>query len=159
MKNKQTVLLGLGIGIGAAIVLLLVFFSGVYIGSKRAGLFPFWERRHIYQNGFVPNRFGHGTVGTIDTVGENTFVVKDRSGALKTILVDEKTILRRDRAEIKFSDLKKDEQVIVIGEPQEQEGAIKAKAVRVITEFIKDATRSATPNMFPKFRKDFPSLP
>lgn len=155
MKNKQTVLLGVGIGIGAAIVLLLVFFSGIYIGSKRAGLFPFWERRHIYQNGFLPNRFGHGAAGTIDSIGENTFVVKDRSGALKTILVDEKTILRRDRSEIKFSDLKKDEQVIVIGEPQEQEGAIKAKVIRVITEFTKDATGSGTPYMFPRFRKSF----
>lgn len=169
MKKRQTVLFGLGIGIGVAIVLLLIFFAGIHIGSKRAGLFPFWERRHIYQNGFVPNRFGHGVVGTIDSMGENTFIVKDRSGKFVTILVDEKTILRCDRSEIKFSDLKKDEQVIVIGEPQEQEGAVKAMAVRIITEFAKpgdlpipltkDASGSVIPYMFPKFRRDFPSLP
>jgi len=155
MKSKQTVFLGVGIGIGAALVLLLVFFVGIYFGSKKAGLFPFWERRHVYQNGFIPHRFGHGAVGTIDTIGENTFVVKDRSGALKTILVDEQTILRRDRTEIKFSDLKKDEQVIVIGEPEEQEGAIKAREIRVMAKFIKDATESGTPGTFPRFKRSF----
>lgn len=142
MKKKETVLFGLGIGAGIAIVLLLVFLAGIYIGSRKSGMFPFWERRHVYQNGFIPQRFGHGVVGTIDSVGKDTFVVKDRSGALKTILVDKKTILRRDHSEIKFADLKKEEQVIVIGEPQEQEGAIKAKVVRVITNFRKDAKSS-----------------
>lgn len=132
MKKRQTILFGVGIGIGAATVLLSVFFSGIYVGSKRAGLFPFWERRHVYQSGFVSQRFGHGTVGIIDSVGENTFVVKDRPGQFVTILVDEKTILRRDHSEIKFGELKKDERVIIIGEPQEQEGAIKARVIRVI---------------------------
>ncbi|MBI5465141.1 hypothetical protein HY946_00850 [Candidatus Gottesmanbacteria bacterium] len=132
MKNKQTVLLGISIGIGLAVVLLFVFFTGFYIGSKKAGVFPFWERRFVTPSGFVPSRFGHGVAGTIDSIGENTIIVKERSGALKTVLVDEETVLRKNGSSINFSDLKKDEQVIIIGEPQEKEGAIKAKVIRVI---------------------------
>lgn len=131
MKNRQSLLFGLSIGAGIALIMILVFFAGIYFGGKRAGLFPFWEKRFVYQNGFATHRFGHGAVGTIDSIGENTLVVKDRSGALKTILVDEKTILRRDHREIKFEELKKDEKAIVIGEPQEQEGAIKARIIRI----------------------------
>ncbi|MDP3726738.1 MAG: hypothetical protein Q8Q96_00290 [bacterium] len=142
MKKKQTFFFGLGIGAGIAIVLLLVFFAGIYIGSRKAGIFPFWERRFSLPHGYFPGRFGHGVIGIIDSLGEKTFIVEDRSGALKTVLVGGETLLRRDGSSITFSDLRKDEQVIVIGEPQEQEGAIKAKVVRVITNFRKDASRS-----------------
>lgn len=155
MKNKQTVLLGLGIGIGAALILLLVFFTGMYIGNKKAGAFPFWERRYSFPHDFVSGKFGHGVVGIIDSLGENSFIVKDRSGELKTILVDDQTIIRRNRSPIKFSDLKKEDKIIVIGEPQEQEGAIKARVIRVMSDFVKDASGSATPYLFPKFRRGF----
>lgn len=152
MKSRQTVLLGIGLGIGIAIVLLLVFFAGIYIGGSKTGAFPFWERRHIFPGGFVPGRFGHGVIGTIDSIGNNTFIVKDRSGALKTVLVDNQTRIRRNGSTIKSADLKKDEQVIVIGEPQEQEGAIKARVVRVITGSPKETSGSGIPYMFPRFR-------
>lgn len=132
MKKKETIIFGLGIGAGIAIIFLLVFLAGVYIGSRKAGIFPFWERRFSLPHGYFPSRFGHGVIGTIDSLGEKMFVVKDRSGALKTVLIDDKTLLRRDGSSITFSDLRKDEQIIVIGEPQEKEGAIKAKVVRVI---------------------------
>lgn len=141
MKDRQTILLGIGIGIGIAIILLLVFFAGIHVGSKRAGLFPFWERRYHTAGDFVPGKFGHGTIGTIDSIGNNTIVVKDRTGALKTVLIDDKTIFRHNGSVMQFTDLKKDDQVIVIGEPQDTEGAIKAKVIRIITEFDKSATK------------------
>ncbi|MDO8461091.1 MAG: hypothetical protein Q7S38_01470 [bacterium] len=136
MKDKRTAMLGIILGVGIALMLILVFFVGIYIGSKKANLFPFWERRFSY-SGFVPHRFGHGTSGTIDSIGKNTLVVKDRSGALKTILIDDHTLLRRDRSQIKFSDLKKGDLAIVIGEPKEDEGAIEATVVRVVTDLDK----------------------
>lgn len=133
MKNRRTVILGLSIGIGTAIVLLLVFFAGLYIGNRKSNIFPFWERRGMPSDGFVPHNPGNGAVGVIDSVGNNTLVVKDRTGAFKTVLVDDKTTLRRDHTEISFSDFKKNDQIIVIGESQQQEGAIKAVLIRVIT--------------------------
>lgn len=135
MKGRQTVLLGIGIGVGVAVVLLLVFFGGIYIGSKRPDAFPFWERRRPPPFGFVHGRFEHGAAGMIDSVGDDTFIVKDRSGVLKTVIVDNQTLFRENRSPIKFSDLKKDEQVIVLGDPQEKEGAIKARVVRIIRRF------------------------
>lgn len=145
MKNRQPILFGIGVGIGIAIVLLLVFFAGIHVGSNRAGIFPFWERRYHTAGDFISGKFGHGTIGTIDSIGNNTLVVKDRSEALKTVFIDDKTILRHDGSPIKFSDLKKDEKVIIVGEPQEQEGAIKARVIRIITEFEKRATKSSVP--------------
>lgn len=137
MKNKQTVLFGLGVGVGIALVLLLVFFAGVRVGSRREVTFPFWERRHPIEGGFVHGNFGHGVVGSVDSIGDNTFIVKDRMGGLKTILVNDKTQLRSDGSAIKFTDLKKDDRVIILGDPKPEEGAIVARVVRVFVEFGK----------------------
>lgn len=146
MKNKRIVILGLSMGVGATIILLLVFFTGLYIGSRKPNIFPFWERRHMQSNGFVPHDPGRGAVGVIDSIGNNTLVVKDRAGAFKTVLIDDKTTLRRNHTEIVFSDLKKDDQVIVVGESQQQESAIKAVVIRVITGFENDASKSGSLN-------------
>lgn len=146
MKNRRTVILGLSIGIGATIVLLLVFFVGIYVGTKKSNAFPFWERRHMPSNGYVPRDPGHGAVGIIDSIGNNTLVVKDRTGAFKTVLVDDKTTLRRNHTEISFSNLKKDDQVVIIGESQQEEGAIKAVVIRVITDYGNDASKSGSLN-------------
>ncbi|MFH0936759.1 MAG: hypothetical protein V1808_00490 [Candidatus Daviesbacteria bacterium] len=145
MEKKQTVFIGVGIGIGIAIVLVVVFLLGIYLGSRKSNNFPFWEKRPLTAREFVPDRFGHGVIGTIDSLGNNTLIVKDRSGALKTIIIDDQTALRRNESPIKFSDLKKDEQVIIIGQPQEKEGSIKATVIRVVTPPEKNASGSATP--------------
>lgn len=132
IKNRKTILFGFGIGALSAFILLIVFFAGIAIGSRRFGI-PFPERRYGFPGGFIPSRFGHGAVGSVDSIGSNTFIVKERSGELETILVDDATVLRQDNSSIKFSDLKKGEEVIVIGDPEQQEQAIKARFIRVIT--------------------------
>jgi len=134
MRNKHTVVFGLSVGIGMAVVLLIVFFAGVRVG-RRDGMFPFWGRRYPIEGGFVHGNFGHGVVGTIDSIGANTFIVKDRMGGLKTILVDEETKFRRDGLTIKFTDLEKDDKVIILGDPKPEEGAIVARVVRVLSKF------------------------
>lgn len=132
MKDKQNILIGVGIGAVLAAVILFVFLLGVFIG--RGG-------RHLYRD-FFPKNFGHGAMGTIETLGEKTLVVRDRSGALKTVLVDDQTQTRRDHTSINFSQLKTGEQIIVLGDPIEAEGAIKARVIRVMGSFNKQATSS-----------------
>lgn len=143
MKNRQTILLSIVLGIFIAVILLLVFFVGIHVGSNRDRFFPFWDNRGHKSGGFLHKRFGHGVIGVIDTIGNNTLVVKDRIDELKTILIDEQTLIKRDRSVIKFSNLKKDEKIIVLGEPQEKEGTIKAKVIRVISDFEKSSTKSS----------------
>lgn len=135
MKERKKVFIGIGVGLALALLFLVVFLIGFFIGSRKPHFFPFWEKRFVAPREFVPSRFGHGVVGIIDSIGENTIVVKERNGALKTVLVNEDTVLRKNGERIEFSELKKDDQVIVLGEPEEKEGAIKAKVLRVITGF------------------------
>ncbi|MGB9911342.1 MAG: hypothetical protein ACPLKP_01915 [Microgenomates group bacterium] len=135
MKERKKILIGIGIGLLMAFLLVLVFLLGFLIGSRQPGFFPFWEKRIVAPREFIPPRFGHGVVGIIDSIGENSLVVKERNGALKTVLIEENTVLRQNGTEIKFSDFKEGDQVIVIGEPEEKEGVIKAKVVRIITKF------------------------
>ena len=144
MKDKRNILIGIGIGAILAVVILVVFFLGIFIGRRENRFFPYFGGRgHIYQD-FFPRNFGHGAMGIIESLGENTLVVRDRSGTLKTVLIDNQTQIRRGHVDINFSDLKKDEQVIVLGDPEEKEGAIKARLIRVMGSFDKEATRSGT---------------
>ena len=143
MKNRRKLLIGLIAGTFFALVLIFVFFTGVLVGRRGEDrFFPFWERRHVFGD-YVPNKLdGHGVVGTVDSLSTNTLVVKDRTGALKTVLVDNETKIRRGHMPTNFSDLKTGEKVIILGEPQEQEGAIKAKIIRVFEDFRKESTSS-----------------
>lgn len=145
----------MGVSIGAllAAVILTVFFSGVFIGRHESRFFPHFGRRLMDQDSF-PRNFGHGAIGTIETLGKNTLVVRDRTGALKTILVDNKTQIRQEHRNINFSDLKKNEQVIILGEPEEKEGAIKARLIRIMGMFDKEATHSGS-LLFPYRRFGF----
>lgn len=134
MKDKRNILIGIVIGAILAVVILIVFFLGIFIGRRENRFFPYFGGRHMYRD-FIPKDFGHGAIGTIESLGENTLVVRDRSGTLKTVLVDNQTQIRRGRTSINFTELAKDEQVIVLGDPEEKEGAIKARLIRVMGSF------------------------
>src|SRR3972149_11412071 len=133
MKGEQNILIGISIGALFAVVILAVFFLGVSLGRRGDRFFPFlnFERQHMHQD-FFPRNFGHGAMGAIESLGENTLVVRDRTGAIKTVLVDSQTQIKRGHININFSDLKENEQIIVLGEPEEKEGAMKAKFIRVM---------------------------
>lgn len=127
--KKTQMIRGLVIGIVSGIVLLIVFFAGILVGRGESGIFL--ARMHRFPGGIVA-RYGHGAIGSVDSIGKNTFIVKTRSGEMETVLTDSKTIFRKNDSDAKFSDLKKGEEVVVVGEPQEQEEAIKASFVRVV---------------------------
>ncbi len=139
MKERKTIVLGLAIGIGIAALFILALFVGIYLRNKKTSFFPFWERRYGYE-GHIRHKFGHGIVGNIESIDSIKFTVKNRFGEQKNILVDDKTIIKYEGLAIKFSDLKKDDRVVVIGEPSD--GGIKARMVRLISDFVKDATGS-----------------
>ncbi len=145
MGKKRNLLIGLITGVLLAMLLISALFVGMLIGAKRENRsFPFWERRHIFGD-YVPGKFEeHGVVGTVDSLGASTLVVKDRTGALKTILVDNETKIRRNRMPINFPDIKVGERVIILGNPEEKESAVNAKVIRVIGDFRKESTSSAT---------------
>lgn len=142
MSNRRTLFASIGVGVGAAVVLLVVFFIGLHLGRDgRARFFPFWERPGEMREEFGHRRpGGHGIVGTIDSINDKTVVVKDRTGATKTIETDDRTIVRRDRSVIAFSDLQTGNAVIVVGEPGGTDGTIVARVIHVMTRGISDAS-------------------
>src|SRR3989344_3820105 len=129
VNQRRNTLLGVGAGVLLAVFMLLIFLFGIFIGRRQSRFLPHFGQLHMNRE-FYPREFGHGAMGTVETVGDNSMVVRDKAGALRTILIDNQTQIRRGMTNIKFSEIKIGEQVVILGEPQEEEGAIKAKLIR-----------------------------
>ena len=72
----------------------------------------------------------HGVFGSIIKIDGNTIIAKAKDDVEKTILVSDSTIIQKGRKKVKLPDLKVDEDIVVIGSPNE-EGQIEAKLIRV----------------------------
>jgi len=75
-------------------------------------------------------RNAHGLAGTIISITDNNLVVKDRDDKENTVTVSDKTVIKSGRDDIKISDLKNQDQVVVIGNPGDS-GVINADFIRV----------------------------
>jgi len=127
---------------------LLVFSAGMYVGFKKAGFSYQWGENY-HRNFAGPKQgFGggigrelggkdfidsHGTLGQILKMEDSTLVVKDMNNVEKIILVDNKTVINRFRDNLKLSDLKVDEKIVTIGDPNTS-GQIVAKLIRVLPD-------------------------
>ena len=137
---------GIIIGIAGLLVLMFVFSLGVFVGSKRAEFSFRWADEYHRNFGgpqggifgdFMgmdrefPNANGSfGQIIKIDTTA-NTLTIKDPSNVEKNILVDAKTNIVLQRNNIKLSDLKVDDNIVVVGEPNSS-GQIEAVLIRVM---------------------------
>ena len=135
-KTFQGVILGLGIVIAA----LFIFQAGIFIGYRKASFSYRWgENYHRNfggpRGGFLRGRFPndfvnpHGTFGQIIKIELPVITIQGRE-AEKTIIANNTTIIRKFSDELKPSDLKVNDAVVVVGDPNE-EGQIKAKLIRV----------------------------
>ena len=142
------------------VLVFLIFQVGVFVGLRKAE-FSFHMGDNYYRafNG-GPNSFGFmGRNGMMGLPGENLvgasgaigkiikiqlpkIFVEDRSNIEKTITVESETLIRSMRNNLKSSDLKVGDFVTVIGEPNESEGTIDAKLIRVIPPTPITATTS-----------------
>ncbi len=149
--------------VAGLIVLLLAFWVGVAVGYKKAMFSYSWGEN--YHRNFGGPRGGfvsfsgedenrdfinpHGAFGQIVKIEGNNFFVSGQDNAEKVVVVSGGTKILRFRDEIKPSDLKIDDYVVVIGQPNEQ-GQIEAKIIRVMPappKFDKSASSGAM--MFP----------
>lgn len=130
------------ISVAALIVLLSVLAAGMFIGFKKAGHSYSWGENY-YQNFGGPSRGfpgdfagkdfmgGHGVDGQIIKIDGSTLLIEGRDNVEKIVLIKEDTLIRRLRETIKLSDLKVDEQIVVIGQPNDV-GQVEAKLIRVL---------------------------
>lgn len=132
------------VAVGVLAVLFLVFLAGEAVESRKADFSYRWSENY-YRNLVGPRpatpfdmmrggdfMIGHGTAGSIIKIDNNILTIKDeRDGSEKTVVVGSDTAIRRFRDTLKLSDLKVDNDIIVIGSPNSS-GQIEAKLIRVM---------------------------
>jgi len=132
--------------IAGLIVLLLVFGAGIEVGFHKADhSFRWGENYHKNfggpREGFMrggPKGLGqedfidaHGTVGQVIKIEGQTLIIKGRDGVEKTVLLKGGDEIRKGRETVAPADLKVDDMVVVIGEPNDA-GQIEAKFIRLM---------------------------
>jgi hypothetical protein len=130
------------LSIVALIILVFVFGLGVFVGTKKADFSFRWADQYHRnfggpQGGFFGDIMGdqftnsNGVFGQILKIDGQILTIKGKDNAEKIILVGDKTSIIKQRDNIKLSDLKIDDVVVVIGEPNDN-GQIDAKLIRVL---------------------------
>ena len=133
---------GLLIGLATLIILLAAFKAGTLAGFHKADFSCRWSDNYHRNFGGPKGGFfdsfgdrdfieASGTFGQIIKIDGSTLVVKGQGGVEKTILVNEKTTIKSLRQTIQLTDLKVDDNIVTIGEPN-QAGQIEAKLIRVM---------------------------
>ncbi len=126
------------------IIILAIFKIGVIVGIKKAEFSYRWSDNYHKnfggsQKGFIRGLGdrdfleANGVSGQIIKIDGQNVVVKGKDNTEKTILVSSKTLINKFRSNIKVSDLKVDDFIIVIGEPNSA-GQIEAKLIRVMPQ-------------------------
>ncbi len=143
IHNSKTVR-GIIIGLGVAVLVLGIFKLGQVSGfhkamfSQRFG--DNFNRNFIDPHGggffkdFSDRRGplgGYGAVGKIVSIQLPLIVVAGPDNLEKTILIKEDTLVRQFREEVKVTDLKVGDNIVVLGVPNEG-GQIEAKLIRTV---------------------------
>lgn len=121
-----------------AVLVIIIFAAGVLVGLEKAR-FSFNWGENYYRNfggrGPVPldHNFmnAHGLDGQILKIDNTTITIKGRDGLEKIIILNTDTSIKKDRSDLKQSDLKINDNIVVIGSPNSL-GQINAKLVRVM---------------------------
>ncbi|MDP1833959.1 MAG: hypothetical protein Q8L11_03430 [Candidatus Moranbacteria bacterium] len=75
-------------------------------------------------------RNAHGLAGTVISVTDNNIIVKDKDNKENTVVVNDKTLIKSRQDDLKVSDLKADDQIVVMGSPDDN-GVVNASLIRV----------------------------
>jgi len=140
--------------VGLLVVILVSFAGGVAVGLHKAKFSYRWGEN--YAQNFMGSRQGgngqggerggmmgmmrdfsgrdfrnsHGLAGTIISIADNNIIVKDKDGKENTVAVNDKTLIKNGRDDIKIGDLKQNDQIVVMGTPGDN-GVVNAALIRV----------------------------
>lgn len=133
---------GFFLGLLGFLLLTIVFKVGEIVGAKKAD-FSFRWSNNYHQNfggpkqgfmqGFRDKDFieANGVVGQIIKIANSTIAIKGRGDIEKVVLINSSTTINSLNETVQASDLKVDDMVVVIGEPNAQ-GQIEAKLIRIM---------------------------
>jgi len=128
--------------IGCLIILIFVFCLGVFVGTEKAEFSFGWAKAYHQnfggpQEGFLGGMMGknftdaNGVFGQIIKIDGNILTIQGKDNVEKNILVDDGAKIVCQRQNIKLSELKINDEVIVIGDPIEN-GQIQAELIRIM---------------------------
>lgn len=137
-KNGDKIIVAVGIIVAA----LVIFQAGMFTGFKQASFsFRTGEGYFRQMNGRGNDAFmgmqrgdfgnSHGTVGKIISISLPSIVVADKDNIEKTIIVSTSTDIRKFRDSIKSTDLKINDMVVVIGNPDDK-AQVEATLIRIM---------------------------
>jgi hypothetical protein len=127
-------------GIGIFLIALVIFYAGVSFGIHKASFGKSWGENYERNFGFGPDRpilgkdnfpNANGAIGKIIKIELPTVIVEDKDNTEKVILIDDSTKIQKMADTITANDLKVDDFIVVIGNPNTQ-GQIAAKFIRVM---------------------------
>ncbi|MFA6534293.1 MAG: hypothetical protein WCT37_03930 [Patescibacteria group bacterium] len=124
------------------IVFLLIFGTGMAVGFRKAAFSFKWGENYHNNFGGPPGGMmgefrgrdlidAHGVAGTIIKIDGNSLVIAGQNNVETIVLLTDKTVINQLRENIQPADLRVDENIVVIGEPNDQ-GQIEAKLIRVL---------------------------
>ena len=133
---------GVIIAVIALIILLLGFKFGTIVGARKADFSCRWSDNYHRnfggpQKGFLQGLGdrdfieANGTFGQIIKTDSSNIAIRGRNDIEKTILINDETVIKSLQKTIKPSDLKVDDMVVIIGEPNNS-GQIEARLIRVM---------------------------
>ncbi|MEZ7820909.1 MAG: hypothetical protein QMB51_01215 [Patescibacteria group bacterium] len=139
------------ISTASLILLLLAFKLGVFVGFEKAKFSCMWNNNYNknfdgprgQKNGFqppfsmngegLPMMDSRGLFGEVIKIDNNSLTIKDKDDVEKIVVITDKTTIREFKKDIKITDLKIDEKVVIVGEPNSS-GQIEARLIRVLPE-------------------------
>ncbi len=133
---------GFILGVAIFFLILFIFKVGEIVGAKKADFSCRWSDNYHrnfggpragFLKGFGDKDFieANGTVGQVIKQASSTLVIKGRGEIEKVILINSDTTIKSLEKTIQAGDLKVDDMVVVIGEPNNS-GQIEAKLIRVM---------------------------
>ena len=125
-------------------VALLIFQAGIFVGFKKASFsFRTGEQYFRQMNGRQGDQFmgmnigdfgnSHGAIGKIISINLPNIIVADKDGNEKIINISTSTDIRKFKEIIKFEDLKLNDFITVIGEPNDK-AEIEARLIRIMPD-------------------------
>jgi hypothetical protein len=158
---KYDILKKIIIGLVGIVIIMLIFGIGIIVGEKKAGFSYRWAEE--YHRNFAGPREGffgnwrsfprgdfidaNGVFGQIIKIDGPTILIKGDDNVEKIIIVKDDTIIQRLRDTLKINDLKIDDFIVVIGQPNDS-GQIEAKFIRLLPPPPEASLGPFPPSMF-----------
>ena len=131
------------IGIAVVLVLCLCLGAGLYVVRlhNRGSVRPAESLRRMF---FL--RAGHGAIGTVQGIANQTISIQLRDGSSQMVVVNKDTRIEKNRKAITTADLELNDQITVLGSP-DQQGQIIARWIRGLSP--NPPTDQVTPTVTP----------